>query len=91
MIGEKEDGIMEDLHAALDGKLEGYLRTDEASRALWSTDASIYLRRPLGVVVACSETDVKLALRTARELGLSITPRGTTPCERNSASAGSRW
>ena len=77
MIGEKEDGIMEDLHAALDGKLEGYLRTDEASRALWSTDASIYLRRPLGVVVACSETDVKLALRTARELGLSITPRGT--------------
>ncbi len=28
------------LHATLDGKLEGYLRTDEASRAMWSTDAS---------------------------------------------------
>jgi FAD/FMN-containing dehydrogenase/Fe-S oxidoreductase len=65
------------LHAALDGRLEGYLRTDDASRALWSTDASIYLRKPVGVVVARSEGDVKLALSAARELGLSITPRGT--------------
>ncbi|HEX7170510.1 MAG TPA: FAD-binding oxidoreductase, partial [Rubrobacter sp.] len=64
------------LHAALDGELEGYLRTDEASRALWSTDASIYLRKPVGVVVARSERDVKLGLSVARKLGLSITPRG---------------
>ena len=65
------------LHAALDGRLEGYLRTDEASRAMWSTDASIYLRKPVGVVVARSEEDVELTLSTARDLGLSITPRGT--------------
>src|SRR5919107_783325 len=65
------------LHAALDGELEGYLRTDEASRALWSTDASIYLRKPVGVVVARSEADVESALSAAREMGLSITPRGT--------------
>src|SRR5215203_3716929 len=65
------------LHAALEGELEGYLRTDEASRAMWSTDASIYLRKPVGVVVARSEGDVKLTLSAARELGLSITPRGT--------------
>ncbi len=65
------------LHATLDGELEGYLRTDEASRALWSTDASIYLRKPVGVVVARSEEDVRRALRAAAELGLSITPRGT--------------
>jgi len=64
------------LHAALDGELEGYLRTDEASRALWSTDASIYLRKPVGVVVARSEEDVKRALSAARDLGLSIAPRG---------------
>jgi len=64
------------LHAALDGELEGYLRTDEASRALWSTDASIYLRKPVGVVVARSEEDVKRVLSAARDLGLSITPRG---------------
>jgi FAD/FMN-containing dehydrogenase/Fe-S oxidoreductase len=65
------------LHNALDGELEGYLRTDEASRAMWSTDASIYLRKPVGVVVARSEEDVKLTLSAARELELSITARGT--------------
>ncbi len=77
MIGEREGRVAEGLHAALDGKLEGYLRTDEASRALWSTDASIYLRKPAGVVAARSENDVKLALAAARNLGLSVTPRGT--------------
>ena len=41
MIGERTGSLVERLHAALDGRLEGYLRTDEASRALWSTDASI--------------------------------------------------
>jgi len=69
--------FVRDLHAALDGELEGYLRTDEASRALWSTDASIYLRKPVGVVVARSEEDVRSTLSVARDLGLSITPRGT--------------
>src|SRR5918997_1658883 len=77
MIREREEEIAGRLHAALDGGLEGYLRTDEASRALWSTDASIYLRKPVGVMVARSEDDVKLALRTARDLGLPVTPRGT--------------
>lgn len=77
MIGEWDEGLVRRLHDVLDGSLEGYLRTDEASRALWSTDASIYLRRPVGVVAARSEDDVKLALRAARDLGLSVTPRGT--------------
>src|SRR5215217_3382357 len=77
MIEETIGSLEPQLHAALDGKLEGYLRTDEASRAMWSTDASIYLRKPEGVVVARSEEDVELTLSTARDLGLSITPRGT--------------
>src|SRR5215210_1095852 len=74
---ERLEPYITQLHAALDGELEGYLRTDEASRAMWSTDASIYLRKPVGIVVARSEEDVKRALAAARELGLSITPRGT--------------
>nr|MBA3703649.1 FAD-binding oxidoreductase [Rubrobacteraceae bacterium] len=74
---DKPEPYVRELHAALDGELEGYLRTDEASRAMWSTDASIYLRKPVGVVAARSEEDVKLTLPAARELGLSITPRGT--------------
>ena len=71
------DSMEARLHAALDGVLEGDLRTDPASRALWSTDASIYQREPVGVVVARSEEDVKQVLGAARELGLAVTPRGT--------------
>ena len=65
------------LHTDLDGRLDGYLRTDPASCALWSTDASIYLRKPVGVVVARSERDVRRTLRAAAALGLPVTPRGT--------------
>src|ERR687884_290967 len=67
----------ERLHAVLDGQLDGYLRTDPASRALWSTDASIYLRRPVGVAIVRSEEDVRRVLDAARDIGLSVTPRGT--------------
>jgi len=69
--------LARDLRGRLEGNLDGYLRTDDASRALYATDASIYKRRPLGVVVARSEADVQRALAAARELGLAITPRGT--------------
>src|ERR671921_622541 len=77
MIGERTGPLADRLHGALDGRLEGHLRTDDASRAMWSTDASIYLRKPVGVVVARSEEDVERALSAARDVGLSITPRGT--------------
>jgi FAD/FMN-containing dehydrogenase len=76
-VPDRPESNVRQLHAALDGELEGYLRTDEASRAMWSTDASIYLRKPAGVVVARSEEDVEITLSAARDLGLSITPRGT--------------
>src|ERR687893_2712665 len=76
MIGERTGSLEERLPAALDGRLNGYLRTDPASRALWSTDASIYQRRPVGVVMARSEEDIKRTLATARDLDLPITPRG---------------
>jgi FAD/FMN-containing dehydrogenase len=77
MIRERAGSHARRLQDALEGKLDGYLRIDPASRALWSTDASIYLRRPAGVVVARTEGDVKKALAAAREIGLSVTPRGT--------------
>ncbi len=69
--------VAERLHALLDSKLDGSLHTDEASRSLFSTDASIYLRRPEAVVAARCEEDVRRTLAAARELGLAITPRGT--------------
>ncbi len=77
-IGEDAgDARVERLRKTLDGKLDGSLRTDVVSRALWSTDASIYKRAPVAVAVARSEGDVKAVLDAAREVGLSITPRGT--------------
>ena len=42
----------EALRQALAGKIEGEIRFDEVSRALYSTDASVYQIDPLGVVVA---------------------------------------
>ena len=69
--------IAERLHAALDGRLEGELRTDALSRSLWATDASIYRRDPVGVVLACSEGDVRRALGAARATGVPVTARGT--------------
>ena len=70
------ESVEDRLHALLDGKLEGDLRTDFASQALWSTDASIYQRRPVGIVVARTEEDVERALSAAKELGIPITARG---------------
>ncbi|MDQ3303207.1 MAG: FAD-binding protein, partial [Actinomycetota bacterium] len=77
MIHERSTSQAQRLHDALDGMLDGYVRTDPASRALWSTDGSIYLRKPAGVVVARSEEDVRRSLAAARDVGLSVTPRGT--------------
>jgi FAD/FMN-containing dehydrogenase len=59
MIHQRSNSHAQRLKDALEGKLDGYLRTDPASRALWSTDGSIYLRRPVGVVIARSEEDVR--------------------------------
>jgi FAD/FMN-containing dehydrogenase/Fe-S oxidoreductase len=69
--------IAERLHAALDGRLDGELRTDAMSRSLWATDASIYRRDPAGVVLARSEGDVRRAIGAARATGLPVTARGT--------------
>ena len=77
MIHERSASLAQRLHEALDGKLDGSLRTDQASRALWSTDASIYLRRPVGVAVVRSEEDIRQVLAAAHEAGISVTPRGT--------------
>ncbi|MGI8649900.1 MAG: FAD-binding and (Fe-S)-binding domain-containing protein [Rubrobacter sp.] len=72
-----EGSVQRQLEERLAGKLDGDLRTDAASRAMWATDASIYKRSPVGVVVARSEEDVRQALRAASKIGLSVTPRGT--------------
>ena len=56
--------------------------SDDFSRGLYSTDASIYQIMPLGVVVPKTQDDVKTTLDIAFENGISVTMRGagTSQC-----------
>src|SRR5882762_3659297 len=57
-------------------QIEGEVRFDRASRALYSTDASVYQIEPLGVVIPRTPDDVVRAVQIARQHGVSITARG---------------
>src|SRR5215469_4393171 len=56
--------------------IEGEVRFDPGSRALYATDASNYRLVPIGVVIPRHEEDVKRALALARENHIPILPRG---------------
>ncbi len=64
--------IEEDLR----GVLKGDVRCDDIFTQLYSTDASIYELRPLGVVRPRTVDDVAAAVRYAAENHLPIHPRG---------------
>src|SRR5262249_27321042 len=64
------------LQRALDAVIEGEVRFDPVSRALYSTDASVYQIVPAGVVIPRSRADIVHTVRLAREHGSSITARG---------------
>lgn len=64
--------LLRDLEAAIDGEV----RFDRLSRALYSTDASVYQIEPLGVVIPKSSEAVAAAVHLAAQHGIPITPRG---------------
>ena len=64
------------LRRDLETRLEGETRFDDVSRALYSTDASVYQIVPTGVVLVRSRADVLHAIACARRHGCSITVRG---------------
>ena len=68
--------MSEGLERHLEREIEGEVRFDRVSRALYSTDASVYQIEPLGVVVPKSRADVVAAVNAARQYGTSITARG---------------
>ena len=65
-----------DLRRDLEAHLEGEVRFDPVSRALYSTDASVYRIEPVGVAIVRSRADVLAAIACARRHGTSITARG---------------
>ncbi|MCA1827813.1 MAG: FAD-binding and (Fe-S)-binding domain-containing protein [Myxococcales bacterium] len=65
-----------DLERALKERIEGEVRFDKGSRALYATDGSNYRQVPIGVVIPRSVEDVVETVRLAREFGAPIVPRG---------------
>ena len=56
--------------------ISGDVRFDPYSRAIYSTDASIYQIEPLGVVMPRTKEDVIATVELARQYGVPILPRG---------------
>ena len=66
------DALRRDLAASIAGEV----RFDRISRALYSTDASVYQIEPLGVVVAKSRDDIVRAVTTCAKHRCPVTMRG---------------
>ena len=68
--------LQRDLEAAISEQHGGEVRFDAISRALYSTDASVYQIEPLGVVIPETAEAVARAVQIAAKHGVPITPRG---------------
>ena len=72
-VDEQQRGRIRD---DLKGFFKGELLFDNLSRALYSTDASIFQVKPLGVAVPRAEEDVQALVTYAAEHDFSLVPRG---------------
>src|SRR5438552_18891372 len=75
-IEARPDVDVRGLKAALAAQLDGEVRFDRISQALYSTDASVYQILPLGVVIPKTRDDVVRTVNICRQFGASITARG---------------
>src|SRR5947208_12894316 len=64
------------LREALTAAVAGEVRFERLSRALYSTDASVYQLVPLGVVVPKTVNDVLETVRICAAFGVPLTARG---------------
>ena len=64
------------LEQQLSNTLAGEVRFDLYSKALYSTDASLYQIQPIGVVIPKDSQDVIKTVQIAAEGNLPILPRG---------------
>jgi FAD/FMN-containing dehydrogenase/Fe-S oxidoreductase len=64
------------LDAALRKEIQGEVRFDRLSRALYSTDASVYQIVPQGVVLPRTEEDIVATVRACAHAGVPLTARG---------------
>ena len=64
------------LAAALRSRIEGEVRFDDSSRALYATDGSSYRQVPIGVVLPRHVDDVLATVAICREYGAPVLSRG---------------
>src|ERR1700739_1466118 len=64
------------LESALRSRIEGEVRFDSSSRALYATDGSSYRQVPIGVVIPSHVEDVIATLAACREYGAPVLSRG---------------
>ena len=64
------------LEAELQATIEGEVRFDRGSRALYATDASNYRQIPIGVVIPKNKADVIATVAAARKFNAPILSRG---------------
>ena len=64
------------LEAELRSRISGEVHFDTYSRALYSTDASIYQMDPIGVVIPRDADDVVAVVSTCAKAGVAVLPRG---------------
>lgn len=76
MVVQVSESDTRQLVEELNQQIEGEVRFDKMSRALWSTDASIYQIEPVGIVLPKSQEDVIAVVETAGRYGVSVLPRG---------------
>src|SRR6202789_4333251 len=65
-----------ELEARLRQVVRGEVRFDQASRALYATDASNYRQVPIGLVLPLDENDVVATVAACREFGAPVLSRG---------------
>jgi FAD/FMN-containing dehydrogenase/Fe-S oxidoreductase len=64
------------LRQELSRQLEGEVRFDNISRALYSTDASVYKIQPLGVVIPKTRQDIVRTIEICHRMRVPLTMRG---------------
>ncbi|MDU6678972.1 FAD-linked oxidase C-terminal domain-containing protein [Actinomyces sp.] len=81
--------VLHEFASRLSGRVRGELDFTTTARALYSTDAGNYRVVPSVVFAPVDKAEAVLAINTARDLGMPITPRGSgTSCAGNAIGPG---
>ncbi len=74
---EQQQRLSQQVQEDLSGILEGTVRTDDGSRSLFATDASLHQVSPIAVVFPAHEADVVAVVRYAADHQIPLIPRGS--------------